>query len=241
LISGGAGFIGSAVIRDLIQRILQAVVDDDNLTYAGNLDSLSHVSSDPRDGFEQADIVDRATMDRIFAEDQADLVMHLAAESHVDRSIDGPREFIQTTIVGKILLLEAARAYSDTLSGNRKERFRFHHVSTDEVKGDLGSGTNGLFREDTPYAPSSPYAASRAASDHLVGAWQRTFGLPTMITNCSNNYGPYQFVEKLIRLSILNALCRRPLPVCGDGQQVRDWLYVEDLAEALVKQSPTAE
>src|SRR2546427_4369379 len=235
LITGGAGFIGSAVIRHLIQGSRHAVVNVDKLTYAGNLESLSPVSGDPRYAFEHADIVDRPLMASIFAKHQPDGVMHLAAESHVDRSIDGPREFIQTNIVGTYSLLEAARAYWDRLPGDRKERFRFHHVSTDEVYGDLGSGTKGLFTEDTHYAPSSPYAASKAASDHLVRAWQRTFGLPTLITNCSNNYGPYQFAEKLIPLTILNALCQRQLPVYGDGQQVRDWLYVEDHAEALVK------
>jgi dTDP-glucose 4,6-dehydratase len=235
LITGGAGFIGSAVIRHVIERTAHAVVNVDKLTYAGNLESLSRVSSDPRYVFEHADVVDRHTMDRLFAAHQPDIVMHLAAESHVDRSIDGPGAFIQTNIVGTYSLLEAARVYWEALSGDRRERFRFHHVSTDEVYGDLGGGTSAVFTEDTPYAPSSPYAASKAASDHLVRAWQRTFGLPTMITNCSNNYGPYQFAEKLIPLTILNALCGKPLPVYGDGQQVRDWLYVEDHADALMK------
>jgi len=235
LISGGAGFIGSAVIRHLIQHTTHAVANVDKLTYAGNLESLSCVSSDPRYAFERVDIVDRPGMDRIFAEQQPDVVMHLAAESHVDRSIDDPGDFIQTNIVGTYSLLEAARAYWEALPRERKQRFRFHHVSTDEVYGDLGRGTTALFTEETPYAPSSPYAASKAASDHLVRAWQRTFGLPTLITNCSNNYGPYQFAEKLIPHTILSALFGRPLPVYGDGQHVRDWIYVEDHARALVK------
>ena len=235
LITGGAGFIGSAVIRYLIQQTSYAVVNVDKLTYAANLASLDAVSRDPRYAFEHADIVDRHSLDRIFAQHQPDVVMHLAAESHVDRSIDGPGEFITTNIIGTYTLLEAALAYWQTLSADRKERFRLHHISTDEVYGDLGRGTTGLFTEDTPYAPSSPYAATKAASDHLVRAWKRTFGVPTLITNCSNNYGPYQYAEKLIPRTIVNAVCGKPLPVYGDGQQVRDWLYVDDHAEALVK------
>ncbi|SRR6266550_1692361 len=235
LITGGAGFIGSAVIRHVIESTAHAVVNVDKLTYAANLESLDRVSSDPRYAFEHADIVDRHTLDRIFAQHQPDVVMHLAAESHVDRSIDGPGEFINTNIVGTYSLLEAALAYWDTLSTDRRERFRFHHVSTDEVYGDLGRGTTTLFTEGTPYAPNSPYAATKAAGDHLVRAWRRTFGFPTLITNCSNNYGPYQFAEKLIPLTIVNAVCGKPLPVYGDGQQVRDWLYVDDHARALVE------
>jgi dTDP-glucose 4,6-dehydratase len=232
LITGGAGFIGSAVIRHIIQDSADAVVNVDKLTYAGNLDSLVSVASSARYAFEQVDICNRAELDRVFAQHRPDAVMHLAAESHVDRSIDGPGAFIQTNMVGTYTLLEAARAYWTVLPQVAKESFRFHHISTDEVYGDL-HGTDDLFTETTPYAPSSPYSASKAASDHLVRAWQRTYGLPTLVTNCSNNYGPYHFPEKLIPHVILNALSGKEIPVYGDGQQVRDWLYVEDHARAL--------
>ena len=232
LITGGAGFIGSALIRHLIQNTDERVVNLDKLTYAGNLQSLAAVASNPRYTFEQADICDRAALDRIFAEHRPDAVMHLAAESHVDRSIDSAGEFIHTNIVGTFTLLEAARAYWGSLNDAQKAAFRFHHISTDEVYGDL-HGTSDLFTETTPYAPSSPYSASKASSDHLVRAWQRTYGLPTLITNCSNNYGPCHFPEKLIPHIILNALSGKPLPVYGDGSQIRDWLYVEDHARAL--------
>ena len=232
LITGGAGFIGSALIRHLIQNTDERVVNLDKLTYAGNLQSLAAVASNPRYTFEQADICDRAALERIFAKHQPRAVMHLAAESHVDRSIDSAGEFIQTNIVGTFTLLEAARAYWGSLNDAQKTAFRFHHISTDEVYGDL-HGTSDLFTETTPYAPSSPYSASKASSDHLVRAWQRTYGLPTLITNCSNNYGPCHFPEKLIPHIILNALSGKPLPVYGDGSQIRDWLYVEDHARAL--------
>ena len=237
LITGGAGFIGSAVVRELIRSSDHRVVNLDKLTYAGNLDSLASVSDNPRYSFLQADICDSRAVQKAFAEHQPDVVMHLAAESHVDRSIDGPADFIQTNMVGTSVLLEAARGYWGALQESEPEKaaaFRFHHVSTDEVYGDL-EGPEGLFTETTPYAPSSPYSASKAGSDHLVRAWQRTFGLPTLITNCSNNYGPFHFPEKLVPLMILNALAGKPLPVYGDGQQVRDWLYVEDHARALIK------
>jgi dTDP-glucose 4,6-dehydratase len=232
LVTGGAGFIGSAVIRHVIANTADEVVNVDKLTYAGNLESLAAVADDPRYRFEQVDIVDREALERVFAAHRPDAVMHLAAESHVDRSIDGPAAFIETNIVGTYTLLEVARAYWNGLDEPRRRRFRFHHVSTDEVYGDL-EGPEGLFREDTAYAPSSPYSASKAGSDHLVRAWQRTYGLPTLVTNCSNNYGPYHFPEKLIPLMILNALEGKPLPVYGKGEQVRDWLYVEDHARAL--------
>ncbi|MCG6503018.1 dTDP-glucose 4,6-dehydratase [Kingella sp. SNUBH-2017] len=232
LITGGAGFIGSALIRHLIQNTDERVVNLDKLTYAGNLQSLAAVVSNPRYTFEQADICDRAALERIFAKHQPRAVMHLAAESHVDRSIDSAGEFIHTNIVGTFTLLEAARAYWGSLNDAQKAAFRFHHISTDEVYGDL-HGTSDLFTETTPYAPSSPYSASKASSDHLVRAWQRTYGLPTLITNCSNNYGPCHFPEKLIPHIILNALSGKPLPVYGDGSQIRDWLYVEDHARAL--------
>ena len=256
LVTGGAGFIGSAVIRHIIQNTGDSVVNVDKLTYAGNLESLAEVSSSDRYAFEQVDICDRVELDRVFAEHQPDAVMHLAAESHVDRSIDGPAAFIETNIVGTYTLLEAARNYWQELDEARKAAFRFHHISTDEVYGDLphveavgsgkwevGSGKDDsqhptpnslpLFTEQTPYAPSSPYSASKASSDHLVRAWRRTYGLPTLVTNCSNNYGSYHFPEKLIPLMILNALEGKPLPVYGKGNQVRDWLYVDDHARAL--------
>lgn len=234
LVTGGAGFIGSAVVRHLINDTNYQVRNVDKLTYAGNLMSLDLVADSERYHFEQADICDKNKMTQIFAKYQPDVVMHLAAESHVDRSINGPDEFIQTNIVGTYNLLEVARAYWSNLSDDKKSAFRFHHISTDEVYGDL-HGTDDLFTETTPYAPSSPYSASKASSDHLVRAWLRTFGLPTIVTNCSNNYGPYHFPEKLIPLMILNALSGKPLPVYGDGKQIRDWLFVEDHARALVQ------
>lgn len=234
LVSGGAGFIGSALVRYLLNHTDHEVFNLDKLTYAGNLESLATIEGHPRYRFLQADIGDRATVSRVLGEFQPDAIMHLAAESHVDRSIDGPGEFIQTNIVGTYQLLEAARAYWAALPEARKQAFRFHHISTDEVYGDL-HGVDDLFTETTPYAPSSPYSASKAASDHLVRAWQRTYGLPVLLTNCSNNYGPFHFPEKLIPLVILNALDGKPLPVYGDGSQVRDWLFVEDHARALFK------
>ncbi|WP_286784256.1 MULTISPECIES: dTDP-glucose 4,6-dehydratase [Pseudomonas] len=233
LVTGGAGFIGSALIRHLMQHTGHQVLNVDKLTYAGNLESLREIDGNPRYAFLHADIGDAAAMASALADFAPDAVMHLAAESHVDRSIDGPTAFIQTNIVGSYVLLDACRAYWQTLPEPRKSAFRFHHISTDEVYGDL-HGANDLFRETTPYAPSSPYSASKAASDHLVRAWQRTYGLPVLITNCSNNYGPYHFPEKLIPLVILNALEGKPLPVYGNGQQVRDWLFVEDHARALL-------
>ena len=231
LVTGGAGFIGSAVIRHLIQDTQDVVINVDKLTYAGNLDSLAGVADDPRYYFAQVDICDAAAVARLFERHQPDAVMHLAAESHVDRSIDGPAAFIQTNIVGTYTLLEAARKYWQTLSAAGKKSFRFHHISTDEVYGSLGE--TGLFTEETPYDPSSPYSASKASSDHLVRAWERTFGLPTIVTNCSNNYGPYQFPEKLVPLMILNGLSGKPLPIYGKGDNIRDWLYVDDHARAL--------
>lgn len=232
LITGGAGFIGSAVVRYIIEQTDASVLNVDNLTYAGNLSSVASVAQHHRYQFAKADICDAAAMNQLFAAYQPDAVMHLAAESHVDRSIDGPAAFIQTNVVGTYTLLEAARQYWKDLPQQRKAAFRFHHISTDEVYGDL-HGTDDLFTETTPYAPSSPYSASKASSDHLVRAWQRTYGLPTIVTNCSNNYGPYHFPEKLIPLMILNALAGKPLPVYGKGNQVRDWLFVEDHARAL--------
>lgn len=240
LVTGGAGFIGSAVVRHIINNTQDSVINVDKLTYAGNLESLAEVSGNERYAFVQADICDKNAMDKVFAEHQPDAVMHLAAESHVDRSITGPAEFIETNIVGTYTLLEAARAYWSQLNEDRKVSFRFHHISTDEVYGDLPhpdecvAGTDlPLFTETTSYAPSSPYSASKASSDHLVRAWQRTYGLPCIVTNCSNNYGPYHFPEKLIPLVILNALEGKNLPVYGKGDQIRDWLYVEDHARAL--------
>lgn len=234
LVTGGAGFIGSAVIRHIIGTTQDQVVNLDKLTYAGNLESLAEVSASERYVFEQVDICNRAELDRVFRVHQPDAVMHLAAESHVDRSIDGPAAFIETNIVGTYNLLEATRQYWQGLDDSRKAGFRFHHISTDEVYGDLDDPAE-LFTEITPYAPSSPYSASKASSDHLVRAWSRTYGLPTLITNCSNNYGPYHFPEKLVPLIILNALEGKPLPVYGKGDQIRDWLYVEDHARALYK------
>ena len=232
LVTGGAGFIGSALVRYLIEHTEHSVVNLDKLTYAGNLASLADIADNARYHFIQLDINDVAGLNAVLLQHQPDLVMHLAAESHVDRSIDGPSAFIQTNIVGTYNLLEACRAYWQQLAEPKKSAFRFHHISTDEVYGDL-HGTEDLFTEDTPYAPSSPYSASKAASDHLVRAWHRTYGLPVLLTNCSNNYGPYHFPEKLIPLMILNALAGKALPVYGKGNQVRDWLYVEDHARAL--------
>lgn len=240
LVTGGAGFIGSAVIRYLINETNSNVLNIDKLTYAGNLESLDTISSHPRYQFLHADICDKSAMTKAFQDFQPNIVMHLAAESHVDRSIDGPMDFIQTNILGTYTLLEVARAYYQGLSDDKKHSFKFHHISTDEVYGDL-EGTDDLFTEETSYTPSSPYSASKASSDHLVRAWHRTYGLPIVITNCSNNYGPYHFPEKLIPLVILNALDGKPLPVYGDGKQIRDWLYVEDHARALYLVATTAE
>ena len=234
LVTGGAGFIGSALIRHLIQNTEHEVLNFDKLTYAGNLESLTGIATDTRYEFVQADICDQQAVSDALVRFEPHAIMHLAAESHVDRSIDGPSEFIQTNIVGTYSLLEAARGYWLTLPAAERETFRFHHISTDEVYGDL-HGVDDLFTETTPYAPSSPYSASKAASDHLVRAWHRTYGLPVVVTNCSNNYGPFHFPEKLIPLMILNALAGKPLPVYGDGLQVRDWLFVEDHARALLK------
>lgn len=230
-ITGGAGFIGSALVRLLIDESEWSIVNIDKLTYAGNLESLASLADNPRHIFAHSDICDRAALDRLFAEYQPAGVIHLAAESHVDRSIHGPADFIETNIVGTYTLLEATRSYWSGLMPEGKSDFRFHHVSTDEVYGSLGA--QGLFTESTPYRPNSPYSASKASSDHLVRAWQHTYGLPVLITNCSNNYGPYQFPEKLIPLMILNALAGKPLPIYGKGDNVRDWLYVDDHARAL--------
>ena len=239
LVTGGAGFIGSAVIRYLINETNNNVLNIDKLTYAGNLESLASVNDNPRYQFLHADICDKVAMTKAFDDFEPDIVMHLAAESHVDRSIDGPIDFIQTNILGTYNLLEVARNYWQNLAEDKKSRFKFHHISTDEVYGDL-EGTQDLFTEATSYSPSSPYSASKASSDHLVRAWHRTYGLPVVITNCSNNYGPYHFPEKLIPLVILNALDGKPLPVYGDGKQIRDWLYVEDHARALYLVATTA-
>ena len=234
LVTGGAGFIGSCVVRHIIKNTNDEVLNLDKLTYAGNLESLNEISENPRYQFQQADICDTDKLEIIFNTFKPTAVMHLAAESHVDRSIDGPAAFIETNIVGTYTLLEATRKYWQSLDESQKMAFRFHHISTDEVYGDL-EGTTDLFTEKTSYAPSSPYSASKASSDHLVRAWQRTYGLPTIVTNCSNNYGPYHFPEKLIPLVILNALDGKPLPIYGKGNQIRDWLYVEDHARALYK------
>ena len=240
LVTGGAGFIGSAVVRELINNTDHQVANLDKLTYAGNLESLNTVSDSPRYQFFQVDICDAKALDETFAAFKPEAIMHLAAESHVDRSIDGPAAFIETNIVGTYTLLEATRKYWLTLPEAEKTAFRFHHISTDEVYGDLDNdGT--FFTETTPYAPSSPYSASKASSDHLVRAWHRTYGLPTVITNCSNNYGPYHFPEKLIPHMILNALAGKALPVYGDGSNIRDWLYVEDHARALIEVVTRAE
>ncbi|WP_448563838.1 dTDP-glucose 4,6-dehydratase [Thalassotalea ganghwensis] len=230
-ITGGAGFIGSALVRYLINETDCIVMNFDKLTYAGNLESLKSIENNERYHFVHGDICDQAFASETIKSFKPDYIMHLAAESHVDRSIDGPGDFIQTNIVGTYTLLEAARSYFVTLNEQEKQAFRFHHISTDEVYGDLGD--TGLFTEETPYDPSSPYSASKAASDHLVRAWCRTFNLPVVVTNCSNNYGPYHFPEKLIPLIILNALEGKQLPIYGDGKQVRDWLFVEDHAKAL--------
>jgi len=232
IVTGGAGFIGSAVVRKIIESSDDIVVNIDKLTYAGNLDSLLPVAENPRYHFLQADICDSKAMAEVFAEHQPDAIMHLAAESHVDRSIDGPGDFIQTNIVGSYTLLEAARQYWNSLQADSKEAFRFHHVSTDEVYGSLGD--EGMFLETTPYDPSSPYSASKASSDHLVRAWNRTFGLPVVLTNCSNNYGPYQYPEKLIPLILQKARAGEALPIYGTGENIRDWLYVDDHARALI-------
>ncbi|WP_224256044.1 dTDP-glucose 4,6-dehydratase, partial [Klebsiella grimontii] len=228
------GFIGSAVVRHIIENTSDEVRVIDCLTYAGNLESLAPVAGNERYSFSQTDITDAKSVAEQFSDFRPDIVMHLAAESHVDRSIDGPAAFIQTNLIGTFILLEAARQYWSALDTAQKQTFRFHHISTDEVYGDL-HGTDDLFTEETPYAPSSPYSASKAGSDHLVRAWNRTYGLPVVVTNCSNNYGPYHFPEKLIPLTILNALAGKPLPVYGNGEQIRDWLYVEDHARALYK------
>lgn len=234
LVTGGAGFIGSAVIRHIIQNTNNQVLNIDKLTYAGNLESLKEIDQHSNYEFKQIDICDTEQITAAIDAFQPNAIMHLAAESHVDRSIDGPAAFIQTNIVGTYTLLEAARKYWMKLDAEAQENFRFHHISTDEVYGDL-EGTKDLFTETTSYAPSSPYSASKASSDHLVRAWHRTYGLPVIVTNCSNNYGPYHFPEKLIPLVILNALDAKPLPVYGNGQQIRDWLFVEDHARALYK------
>lgn len=233
IVTGGAGFIGSNLVKYIICNTDWKVVNVDKLTYAGNLESLCEVEENPRYIFEKIDICDKENIGRIFSEYQPDTVMHLAAESHVDRSIDGPAEFINTNIFGTYNLIENSRSYWQNLESEKKRAFRFLHISTDEVFGSLGA--DGYFTEETPYDPSSPYSASKASSDHLVRAWHRTFGLPTLITNCSNNYGPYQFPEKLIPVVLLNALNRRPVPVYGKGENVRDWLYVEDHVRALLK------
>ena len=233
VITGGAGFIGSAVIRHILNNTEHSIVNIDNLTYAGNLESLKSVENDSRYIFHKVDICNQEEIEHIFNKHQPDIVMHLAAESHVDRSIENPSQFIQTNVIGTYVLLEEAKKYMSNLQGNKKMQFRFHHISTDEVYGDI-KNTNDLFSENSPYKPSSPYSASKASSDHFVRAWHRTYHLPILITNCSNNYGPYQFPEKLIPVTILNALEGKDIPIYGSGTQIRDWLYVEDHAEALV-------
>jgi len=239
LVTGGAGFIGSAVIRHIIANTDHSVINVDKLTYAGNLESLKCVTDNDRYSFEQVDICDQTKIAEIFNTHKPNAVMHLAAESHVDRSIDGPSEFIETNIVGTYSMLACAKSYWDSLDDDSRKNFRFHHISTDEVYGSLGD--EGLFTEKTPYDPRSPYSASKASSDHLVQAWFHTYGLPILITNCSNNYGPYHFPEKLIPLVILNALEGKPLPIYGKGNQIRDWLYVEDHARALIKVATVGE
>ncbi len=234
LITGGAGFIGSAVIREIINKTDHNVVNIDKLTYAGNLESLSEIENDSRYTFIKLDICEEDELSKVFKEQKPDIVMHLAAETHVDRSIDSPSAFIQTNIIGTYNLLEVSKKYWLGLDDSKKESFKFHHISTDEVYGDLGE-TNNLFTEETSYSPSSPYSAAKASSDHLVRAWNRTFKLPTLITNCSNNYGSFQFPEKLIPLVILSALEGKPLPIYGDGKQIRDWLFVDDHARALLQ------
>ena len=233
IVTGGAGFIGSAVVRHIIANTEHNVLNIDKITYAGNLDNLKNIEKDNKYQFSKIDICDRTSIAKALTKFQPDIIMHLAAESHVDRSIEGPSDFIQTNIVGTYTLLEAARTYWMALDSRKKENFRFHHISTDEVYGDL-EHTNDLFTEVTPYNPSSPYSASKASSDHLVRAWNRTFNLPVVVTNCSNNYGPYHYPEKLIPLAILNALEGKDIPVYGRGEQIRDWLYVEDHARALL-------
>jgi dTDP-glucose 4,6-dehydratase len=234
LVTGGAGFIGSAVIRKIIRDTDYSVLNVDKLTYAGNLDSLSSIALNPRYEFAMVDISDASSMSEIFCSYKPTVVMNLAAESHVDRSIDSPAEFLQTNVVGTFHMLENSRRYLQNLDDKNREKFRFHHISTDEVYGDLGPGDD-LFLETSPYDPSSPYSASKASADHLVRAWGRTYGLPVIVTNCSNNYGPYHFPEKLIPHVILNAVQGKPLPLYGDGSQIRDWLYVDDHAKALIK------
>ncbi|MDB2440994.1 dTDP-glucose 4,6-dehydratase [Luminiphilus sp.] len=234
LVTGGCGFIGSALIRHIISEDGYDVVNVDKLTYAGNLESVDTIVGSERYTFLQVDVCHRLLLDKVFMDYSPNIIMHLAAETHVDRSIDGPADFIDTNIIGTFNLLEVARKYFDSLDTTGQKLFRFHHISTDEVYGDL-EGTDDLFSEQTPYAPSSPYSASKAASDHLVRAWGRTYGLPIIISNCSNNYGPYHFPEKLIPHVILNAIHGKPLPIYGDGLQIRDWLYVEDHVRALMK------
>ncbi len=233
IVTGGAGFIGSAVIRHIIKNTEHNVLNIDKITYAGNLNNLKSIEKNKRYQFSKIDICDRDNISKAINEFQPEVIMHLAAESHVDRSIEGPSDFIKTNIIGTYTLLEAAKTYWIALDSQKREQFRFHHISTDEVYGDLGK-TNSLFTEETPYNPSSPYSASKASSDHLVRAWYRTFNLPVVVTNCSNNYGPYHYPEKLIPLAILNALAGKEIPVYGQGKQIRDWLYVEDHARALL-------
>jgi dTDP-glucose 4,6-dehydratase len=240
IVTGGAGFIGSSVIRHIINNTSHSVVNIDKLTYAGNLESLKPIENSDRYNYEQIDVCDAAGIKQVFNKYKPDVIMHLAAESHVDRSINSPGEFMHTNIIGTYTLLEQARFYWHNLNGNKRDNFKFHHISTDEVYGDLNT-TDALFTEKTPYAPSSPYSASKASADHLVRSWQRTYGLPTLITNCSNNYGPYQFPEKLIPMIILNALKGENLPIYGNGKQIRDWLYVDDHARALLHVALTGE
>jgi len=232
IVTGGAGFIGSAVVRKAVKERRYSVVNIDKLTYAGSLENLRSIENEPNYKFIKADICDSETMKKVFTDEKPQAILHLAAESHVDRSIDGPRVFLETNVMGTYTLLEAARSYWNSLGETEKNKFKFQHISTDEVFGELGP--TGFFNESTPYSPNSPYSSSKAASDHLVRAWRETYGLPTLTTNCSNNYGPYHFPEKLIPLVILNALEGKNLPVYGKGDQIRDWLYVEDHAEALL-------